>query len=336
MKVAAVIMSHDSGMESRGDSFEYVNVYLALRDLLGEENVLLFDFMDELRKSGKQAMNEKLRLFIRIEKPDVTLFCLHENEFDVKTFIEIKEETKTVVYFLDDPLRPTFAKQWIKHFDYFATSDYYMFKQYESEEIKNVIYTPFGFSLAVYKKKELDKKYDVSFVGSFSPLRKWLIELLAKEGVKVNVFGSGWGVGEHLPVEGIVDVYNQSKINLNLTNGTSRDIGMLLNSFRSLSAIKLNLLTKRIKEQVRGKHFAINGCGGFQLSYFVPGLNLFYEIDKEIAVYEDIYNLPAEIKFFLNNEDLRTDIANAGYIRSLEDHSSQKYLSLMLNRITEG
>lgn len=337
MKVVAVMMRHDYGEESRGNSFEYTNVYLPLCDLLGKENVLLFDFMDELKHEGKKAMNEKLRLFIRIEKPDVTLFCLFENEIDVYTVTELRDQTKTVVYFFDDPWRQSFARHWIKHFDYFTTSDYYMYKQYESEGIKKVIYTPFGFNQTLYVKKDLDKTYDVSFVGGFSPLRKWIIDLLAKEGVKVNVFGRGWGPGvKWLSMDEMVDTFNQSKINLNLSNGTSKDTSMLLHSFRSLKAVKHNLLNKKIKEQVKGRHFEINACGGFQLSYFIPGLNLFYEIDKEIAVYEDVYNLPAEIKFFLNNNDLRTDIANAGYIRSIEDHSSQKYLSIMLNKIVEG
>lgn len=337
MKVAAVMMRNDYAVESRGNSFEYVNVYMPLCDVLGEENVLLFDFMDELKKSGKEAMNEKLRLFIRIEKPDITLFCLFENEIDVRTVTELREETKTVVYFFDDPWRQTFARHWIKHFDFFTTSDYYMFRQYQSEGIKKAIYSPFGFNNSVYVKKELERKYDVSFVGGFSPLRKWIVDLLAKEGIKVNVFGRGWGPGvKWLSIAEMVDVFNQSKINLNLSNGTSRDIGMLLFSLRSAKALKHNLVNKKIKEQVKGRHFEINGCGGFQLSYFIPGLNLFYEIDKEIAVYEDLYNLPAEIKFFLNNDDLRTDISNAGYIRSIEDHSSQKYLSMMLNKITEG
>lgn len=337
MKIVAVMMRYDYGVESRGSSFEYINIYLPLCDLYGKENVVLFDFMDELNHSGRQAMNEKLRLLIRIEKPDITLFCLFENEIDVFTVTEIREQTKTVVYFFDDPWRQSFARHWIKHFDYFSTPDYYMFKQYESEGIKKAIYTPFGFNQSVYIKKELDKIYDVSFIGGFSPLRKWIINLLAKEGIKVNVFGRGWGTEtQWLTMDGMIDLFNQSKINLNLSNGTSKDIGMLLSSLNSVKALKHNLVNKKIKEQVKGRHFEINACGGFQLSYFIPGLNLFYEIDKEIAVYEDVYNLPAEIKFFLNNNDLRSDIANAGYIRSIEDHSSQKYLSIMINKITGG
>lgn len=334
MKTAVVLMQYDYGVKERGHSFEYINIYLPLCDVLGKENIVLFDFYDEFRNSGKETMNKKLMEFVKAEKPELTLFCLFTDEITESSVDSIREQSKTVIYFFDDPWRHSYVKHWRKHFDYFTTSDYYMLKQYKSEGIDNVIFTPFGYNSKVYTRKELKFKYDVSFVGGFSPLRKWIIEVLTKEGINVKVFGRGWGSGiKWLEQSEMVDVFNQSRINLNLSNGTSKDMGMILMSLKSLKALKHNVLNKKIKEQVKGRHFEINGCGGFQLSYFIPGLNVFYEIDKEIAVYEDIYNLPYEIKFFLKNEDMRSDIANAGYLRSIKDHSSQTYLYNMVNKI---
>ena len=208
-----------------------------------------------------------------------------------------------------------------------------MWKQYELEGIKNVIYAPFGFNPSIYKKLDLEKKYDVSFVGAYSPYRRWVISLLRKEGIKVGVFGRFWNKQSWISQDDMVQIFNQSKINLNLSNAISFDFRYLLNSLTSFEAIKQIYLIKKSKEQIKGRHYEINGCGGFQLSYFVPGLNLAYEIDKEITVFEDPTKIAEQIKFFLNNEDLRNEIALNGYHRSQKEHHSQFYLQRIIENI---
>jgi spore maturation protein CgeB len=333
-KTIIVLMQYDYGIKERGFSYEYINVYLPFCNVLGKDNVLLFDFYSEYKSNGKQVMNNKLLELIKTEKPDITVFCLFENEFDENILSELRNYTKTTAYFFDDPWRQTYVRHWIKYFDYFTSPDYYTFKQYELDGIKNAIYAPFGFNSEVYKKKDLPFMYDVSFVGGYSPLRKWIIDFLLKNGIEVNVFGRNWGSRVNfISQEEVVDVFNQSKINLNLSNGISNDKNYLIWSLSSLKALKYNFTNKKNKEQVKGRHFEINACGGFQLSYFIPGLNLIYEIDKEIAVYENIRNLPSIIKFFLHNDKLRNEIANNGYLRSHKEHKSDFYIRKIINKV---
>ncbi|MEI7810902.1 MAG: glycosyltransferase [Ignavibacteria bacterium] len=334
MKILAVLMQYDYGVKERGYSFEYYNIYLPLTEVYKKENVLLFDFKTIYNEHGKTELNKQLIEYVSMEKPDITIFCLFEHEIEPDTVRKAGERTTTVSYFIDDPWRQSFARFWIPCFDYFSTPDYYMYRQYLSEGIRNVIYSPFGFNKDIYKKKDLPKKYDVSFVGGFSPLRKWTISLLEKEGVKVNVFGRGWGQKNNfISQDEMVDIFNQSKINLNLSNGISYDMKFLLYSVRSLRAVKEILLLKKSREQVKGRHYEINGCGGFQLSYFVPGLNCAYKIEEEIAVFDNVYNLAGQIKFFIKNDRLRQSIAGAGYIRSLKEHTSQNYLQNLIGKI---
>ena len=335
MKLFTAIMKYDYGEETRGYSFEYFNVYLPLCDVYGKENILLFDYFGEFKKNGKNAMNNKLLETIAAEKPDISIFCiLWENQFDENVVSSLRNYTRTVIYFFDDPWRQRFVRHWIKYFDFFTTPDYYMLKQYELEEIKNVIYSPFGYNSSIYKKLNLDKIYDVSFVGGYSPLRKWVIRLLEKEGIKVNVFGRGWGKkGKWISQEEMIDVFNRSKINLNLSNAIYNDARFLIWSLHSLENVKQVLLLKKHKEQVKGRHYEINACGGFQLSYYIPGLNMVYEIDKEIAVYESIENIAPIVKFFLEAEGLRNTIAENGYKRSVKEHSAQAYLTRTVDYI---
>lgn len=334
MKILTVMMKYDYGVEQRGYSYEYYNVHLPLCDVAGENNVLSFDFFAEFNRNGKAAMNKKLKELIKTEKPDISIFCLFEDEFDESVLDEIRSCTKTVAYFFDDPWRQDFVRHWIKHFDYFTTSDYYSLMSYHSEGIKNVIHCPFGYNENIYKKLNVEKIYDVSFVGGYSGYREWIIHLLKKNGINVNVFGRGWGnKGGWISQEQMVMIFNQSKINLNLSNDLSRDYRFLFYSLRSIKAVKKTLRLKKNKEMIKGRHFEINACGGFQLSYFVPGLNLVYEIDKEIAVYEDPAQLPRMIKLFLKNDDYIKSIAENGYKRSLAEHSAQNYIKRIVDTV---
>ncbi len=250
MKIILAIVKYDYGVEARGFGYEYYNIYLPLCDVYGEENILLFDFYSELQSAGKDAMNKKLKELIESEKPDCALFCLFENEFDKNIIQSLKEKTKTVVYFFDDPWRQKFVRRWIKYFHYFSTPDYYMFRKYKLENINNVIYSPFGYNSSFYKKIDAKKIYDVSFVGGYSPLRKWIIKNLKDEGLKVNVFGRGWG-GEAnwISQEQIVEVFNQSKINLNLSNAVYSDFKFLLWAAKSPKNMKQLFFLKKEKSR---------------------------------------------------------------------------------------
>jgi spore maturation protein CgeB len=327
-------MKYDYGIEERGFSFEYLNTYLPAVDVFGKDNVLLFDFMTGFKKNGKRKMNDDLFEMIKSEKPDLTIFCLFKFEIEEVTVSKIKSFTRTLSYFYDDPWRQPFFRHWIEYFDYFSTPDFYMFKQYELEGLTRARYSPFGFNSSIYIKKDLPQKYEVSFIGGYSAYRRWVFHLLEKEGIKVNIFGRGWeGEKSWVTQEEMVDIFNQSKINLNLSNASLFDIKFLTYSLSSPFAVKNILRTKKNKEQIKGRHYEINGCGGFQLSYFVPGLNLIYEIDKEIAAFENVHNLPDIIRFFLKSDEQRSKIAAQGYQRSIKEHTAQGYIERLCKSV---
>lgn len=337
MKAFISILKYDYGVKARGFSYEYYNIYLPICSLLGKDNVYLYDFYSEFQSLGKMGMNKRLKEIISAEKPDFALFSLFEQEFDERIISSLRDDTKTLSYFVDDPWRVEFARHWREYFDFFSTPDYYTYQKYLAENIENVIYSPFGFNPDIYKKSDVKKKYDISFVGNYSPYRRWTIDFLKAKGIEVKVFGRNWGkYGNWISQEEVVAVFNESKINLNLTNAVSYDMSFLFRSLFSLRDLKELVLLKKNKEQVKGRHYEINGSGGFQLSYFVPGLNLVYEIDREIAVYENVRNMPGQINFFLQNEDIRNSIADKGYERSLKEHTAQNYLENLINKVMSG
>ena len=85
-------------------------------------------------------------------------------------------------------------------------------------------------------------------------------------------------------------------------------------------------LFKRIRsnknsEQLKARHFEIAATGTMQLSYYVEGLEQYYEIGKEIAIFLDPDDLVDKVRFYLADDFLREQIALRGLQRTLEEHT---------------
>lgn len=320
MKILLVCMQYDYGEPGRGYSFEYYNFYQSLLQM-GHE-VCLFDFMTELRTVGKAAMNRKLLAVVSETRPAVTMFSLYTDQFEPETVERLREFSTTLCFFHDDTWRVEYSRYWARHFDFFTTPDIYGEYKYSRLGLDRAIYFPFGCNEKLYYKMDVPKKYDVSFVGGWHPYREWLIRRLRKAGMTVEVAGYRWPRGI-LAHEDMVRLFNESKINLNLSNSTSWDIRYLSSSWR---AVANRLRSPKTVEQLKARQFEINGCGAFQLSYYVEGLEKCYEIGAEIAIYADPDDLVTKVQQYLADDDLRKTISQAGYQRTLRDHTfSQRF-----------
>jgi spore maturation protein CgeB len=327
MKILVVCMLHTYGDAKREYSFEYFNFYQVL-NAMGHE-VELFDFMEETRLHGKSEMNRRLLDRVRSTQPAAALFSLYTDQFEEETINSLRLFTKTFCFFHDDTWRVDYSQHWAKKFDYFSTPDLHGEIKYREIGIPNGIYFPFGCNERLFRKLETTKKYDVSFVGGWHPYREWLIKRIKDAGISVEVRGHRWPKGE-VSQEEMVNIFNQSKINLNLTNSASWDIRYLASSPR---AIINRIRSKKNIEQMKARIFEVNGCGGFQLSYFVEGLANCYEIDREIVVYSGVDDLIEKIRFYLKHESLREAVANEGYLRTIRDHTYAKRFQNVLDEM---
>lgn len=327
MKLLVVCMLHTYGDAKREYSFEYFNFYQVLK-AMGHE-VELFDFMEETRLYGKAEMNRRLIDRVRSTHPAAVLFSLYTDQFEEKTINSLRLFTKTFCFFHDDTWRVDYSRHWAKQFDCFSTPDLHGEMKYREKGIPNGIYFPFGCNERLFRKLEIPKKFDVSFVGGWHPYREWLIKQINEAGISVEVRGDRWPKGE-VSQEEMVRIFNQSKINLNLSNSASWDLRYLVSSPRALIN---RLRSKKNIEQMKARIFEVNGCGAFQLSYFVEGLANCYDIDREIAVYLDVDDLIEKIKFYLKNEVLRESMAAEAYSRTLNNHTYANRFEEVFNRM---
>lgn len=315
MKILLACMSHTYGDPKREYSYEYFNFYLSLKQM-GHE-VELFDYIGEMKALGKEGMNQKMLARVQEWQPTVALFSLYTDQFEPLIVEQLRKHTKTLCFFHDDTWRVEYSRYWAQHFDFFTTPDVYGEMKYRKIGLPNAIHFPFGCNEQVFRKMEVPKKHDVSFVGGWHPYREWLIERIRKAGISVEVVGYRWPKGE-ANQDGMVRLFNESRINLNLSNSASWDARYLASSPRALIN---RLRSKKNIEQMKARIFEVNGCGAFQLSYYVEGLAHCYEIDREIAVYADADDLVEKVKFYLAHEGLRESIAAAAYQHTLKDHT---------------
>jgi len=328
-----------SGNLDSANSYEYNNFLKPLENM-GKE-ILTFDFIKTMNDCGREVMNQKLLSYVNEELPNLVIFVPQTDEFIPNIIDAIGKKTQTLAYFFDDMWRIDFSLFWSNHYNYITTSDINGVNKFKQAGHENVIYSPFACNTEIYKKKELTKVHDVSFVGSYNPYREWFINILKKNGINVKTWGLGWNT-KMLSTEEMINVFNQSRINLNLSNNICWDIRYLVDSNRSIrksiNIWKQTYLATRQSdfktvEQIKGRHFEINACGGFQLSYYVEGLEKFYDIGQEISIYNSPFDLVEKTKYFLQNEYERESIASSGYLRTQKMHSMEKRFHYIFEQI---
>jgi spore maturation protein CgeB len=131
-------------------------------------------------------------------------------------------------------------------------------------------------------------------------------------------------------------LFNQSRINLNLANDISWDARYLMNS---ASAVRNTLRSRKEYAAGNQRVMEINGCGGFQLTWYFEGLERLYEIGEEIAIYQGPEQLAQRVEYYLAHADEREAIARRGRERTLRDHTLEarfRELFGLMGLLSEG
>jgi spore maturation protein CgeB len=318
MRILYVAMTDDYGDPARGLSFEHTNFYAALTGM-GHE-VAQFDFMRRKAAVGKRRMNAELISFAEDAKPDVSFFVLFTDEIAPRTLEEIARRTAapTINWFADDHWRfENFTRHYAPSLTWSVTTDADSIEKYRAIGCNNVIRSQWACNRYAYSKVTDELDHDVTFVGQPHGDRREVIERLRAAGHKVECWGFGWPAGR-VNHEEMVRIFSSSRINLNLSNSSEPDMRLRARIYR---------LVKRIDEggprpsQIKGRTFEVPGSGGFLLTDRVPHLQDYFELDKEIAVFDSTEDLLERVGWWLAHPDERAAVAEAGYRRVLAEHT---------------
>lgn len=143
--------------------------------------------------------------------------------------------------------------------------------------------------------------------------RRSFVDKLRRKGINITTFGQGWKDGDRISQADLIKIYNQNKISLNFS-----------------------LTSQGHKTQIKTRDFEIPACGGLLLTQDTKEIAEYFVPRKEIITYKDTNDVAEKLKYYLEHDEERKNIAQAGYRRTLHDHTYEKRFNeifYFLNRI---
>jgi spore maturation protein CgeB len=316
MHILYVAMRHEYGDPSRGLSFEESNFRSAL-DGMGH-TLTAFDFMERTRRDGVAKMRADLVAAAAEAQPDLAFFILFTDQLDPATIEAVGRHggCPTVNWFADDHWRfEDFTRHMAPAFDLAVTTDEDSLAKYRLLADARVHLSQWACNRYAYSRVTDEVRHGVTFVGQPHGDRRQTVAKLGSAGFPVECWGFGWPSG---PIEhgAMVEVFASSRINLNLSN--SSDAPGLRARVRRL--LRLGSSVPR-PPQIKGRNFEVPGCGGFLLTERVPHLERYLEPDVEVGVFDGPDDLAERVAYWLDHDDERQRVADAGYRRVLAEHT---------------
>lgn len=175
-------------------------------------------------------------------------------------------------------------------------------EQMVKDGVKNPIWLPHAVEPQAYPKFDLlSKKYDVCFVGHVnSKNRQDALDRLFKE-------FPNFYYGQKLFDEA-ARKYAESKICFNISMADD--------------------LIMRV--------FEVMGTGSFLLTNWVPTIEEFFEDGKHLVLYKSLDEMVDKAKYYLEHDEERERIAQAGYEEVMKKHTIQNRVNVILKTFLES
>lgn len=86
---------------------------------------------------------------------------------------------------------------------------------------------------------------------------------------------------------------------------------------------------------LNARAFEVAGCGGFQIITHSDAVAKHFEIGKEIETFHDLNDLRTKIRYYLDHDNERQTIANAGKVRAHSEHTYEHRLKTLLDTVNK-
>jgi len=318
-KILYIAFHYEYAKKENGTALNYKAWYENFIKLGYEVDTLFYE------DYSREELQERIISKVGISKPDMLFFILQQEQIDVGTLKTLKEKGFfTVNFFGDDQWRfDNWSSRFAPHFSACITTDKFSVDKYKEIGQNNIIRSQWASLESHTDVENIKYKYDVTFIGGMNRTRKWIVGELIKRGIDVQCFGGGWDNGR-VTYEEMEEIFLTSKISLNLSNSTNYDIRYMMSSLKAfLSTIRAMSLGGKNSSQTKARNFEIPVQGGFQLTDYVPTLEDYFQIGKEVVCYSNIDEAEELIKYYLSHEGEREEARIAGIRRARENHTFQ-------------
>ena len=273
--------------------------------------VILYDYLERVVEIGIKAVNEEVITLVSKERPKYVLWTSWQYDILPSTLDSIRSRGSIVVgWFFDDEWRfDSYSKWWGPYLDYCVTNAMEAVPKYEEIGAKAIHTVPNTGITMERDWSKITERYDVSFIGSrfYADREQWISELNHRN-IPVHLLGEGWG--GYVSFAEMLNIFQSSKINLSFS-GT----------------------VQGPKRQLKGRMFQVCLAGGFLLTEYAPGLEQYFEFDKEIACFQTKEEMVDKIHYYLNHDAERRAIAQAGWQRATSEYTSGHMVAKVFNQI---
>jgi spore maturation protein CgeB len=276
---------------------------------------------------------------VRDKKPKY-VFTLKGEKLSPQLIENFKQKGCTTILWITTSIFEDWMPSFARAHDYVVTNTEDMQTLFTRHGAKKIKWVAQGFAPDFFgvTGQESGKKYshyaDTAMIGSmgypFYKKRCELVTLLRKNAVDIKWWGPrlsrqfknilyflggvhhAWA-GKEAYMKDFADVIRNVKIFI----GQDADI--------PVSGL---CLSNRV--------FAVTGCGGFYLAKNTPGISATFEIGKEIDVFESDEELLEKVKFYLQNENKREQMALAGQKKVLTHYTYKQQMKKIFDWIAEN
>jgi len=245
-------------------------------------------------------------------KPDLVFSMLTNNRIIApgEPWEEIRWETKsgrtkTFNWFCDDTWRyDNFSRGACKIFTACSTPEPEYIKKYKEDGYQNIILGTWHSNINLYPKFDYtDKDIDISFIGAITGLRKHFFE--STKETPVHIFSN-------ISQEEMYATHCRSKIAVNLS---------------------FNQNDPQAKTQMKQRMFEAPAAQALLLTQYHPGIENFFEIDKEIVTFSSDEEFCEKANFLISKPKLLKSLAISGFKRFMAEHESKIRLTNVLKEI---
>ena len=185
-------------------------------------HVRAYNYRTKIQEFGILAMWRDFRALLKDKKFDLIVFC-KTNQMDPELLEYAKKAGPTWYWFMD-PLataEAVMASEFAKHATYASATASNVVETFKAKN-ENSFHIIEGYDPDIYYYEEVEKIYDVVFIGNYTPQRAIDIEALeVNNEICVHIFGGGWRPDHFKVYDPVYNeeerrVINQSRIVLNL------------------------------------------------------------------------------------------------------------------------
>jgi hypothetical protein len=303
---------------SRMNDFADFNASELIKNFRGGS---VFYFSDSIAEHGIRKTERLIKKAIVEGGVSIVFFAPNGDNYELPVgfFKDLRDAlgTRNVLLVLDDDLMfDIHTKYYAQVFDAVITCDYYATFAYRKLGIPALYYFS-SFSKADFHPVSVRKDMDVSFVGDCTKGdRMEYIGYLCANNIDVQVFGDG-SPGGFVSKKEMPRIFSESRINLNFTK--------LDRASPKAWFLEDNSLTNLMRQN-KGRPMEIALTRSFCLTEYSPSIEAAFELEKEIDVFRDKEELLSRVRYYLENEDIREQMAESAYKKALNFYESGVFM----------